>query len=66
MAEVKNINGKSVDFDAVANLMDAEICEDISSKLAPCSEQEFFTAYETAHRQEYGEEWELSKSNPTW
>lgn len=53
-------------WDAIANLMDDEIREELHSKLAPCTEQKFFTAYEDAHELKYGEEWELSKRNPQW
>lgn len=63
---VTNTNGYELNFDAAAILMDDEIRESLNSKLAPCTEQEFFTAYEEAHSEAYGEEWELSKANPTW
>lgn len=35
-------------------------------ELAPCTEQEFFTAYEKAHEAKFGEAWELSKPNPCY
>lgn len=63
---VTNRNGYELNFDAAAILMDDEIREKLNSKLAPCTAQEFFTAYEKAHEGKYGEEWELSKANPTW
>lgn len=63
---VINMNGTEIDFDAAANMMDDEIREELHFKLSPCTEQEFFTAYENAHFEKYGEEWELSKSNPCW
>ena len=53
-------------WDAIVNMMDDEIREDLHSKLAPCTDQVFFTAYEDAHEAKYGEEWELSKRNPQW
>ena len=40
--------------------------EQLHEDLAPCTDQEFFTAYEKAHAAKYGEEWELSKANPIW
>ena len=64
--EVKNMNGTNLDYDQAVNLMDDDIREALHAKMAPCSEQDFFTAYEKAHQQKYGEEWELSKENPTW
>lgn len=63
---VKNISGFEIDFDAAVALMDGELCEELNFELAPCSEQEFFTAYEAAHAEKFGEEWELSKANPAW
>ena len=64
--KVINANGASVDYDTAVAMMDDEIREQISAELAPCSEQEFFSAYEIAHAEEYGEVWELSKENPTF
>lgn len=61
-----NKNGTEINFDAAVELMDDEIREQLADKLAPCSEQEFFSAYETAHAEKYGEEWELSKANPVF
>lgn len=61
-----NKNGTEINFDAAAELMDDEIREQLADELAPCSEQEFFSAYETAHAEKYGEEWELSKANPVF
>ena len=43
------VNNREVDFDAAHNLMDDEICNELSSKLAPCGEQEFVDAYVEAH-----------------
>lgn len=63
---VINKNGYSLDFDSAVEYMDDEIREMVHSEHAPCSEQEFFTAYENAHLDELNEEWELSKANPTW
>ena len=64
--EVKNANGYELDYEAAVQQMDDEIRENLHSKMSPCDEQEFFTAYEKAHIEKYGEEWELSKSNPCW
>lgn len=64
--EVKNLNGATIDFAAAAALMDDDIREAIARDLAPCAEQEFFTAYERAHAIKFGEAWELSSANPTW
>lgn len=64
--QVKNQNGTEVDFDVVANLMDVEIRERLHDQLTPCTDREFFSAYEIAHCEKFGEEWELSKVNPTY
>lgn len=66
MEKVINQNGKALDFGAATILMDDEIRSRLHDKLAPCEPQEFFSAYETAHMEKYGEEWELSKANPNW
>ena len=64
--KVININGTEINYESAVELMDDEICESLNFELAPCTEQEFFTAYEKAHEEKYGEEWELSKENPCY
>lgn len=64
--EVVNKNGASINYEAAVALMDDEIREELHAELAPCTEQEFFSAYEAAHAEKFGEEWELSKENPCW
>ena len=51
---------------AMADMMDDEIRERLHCDLAPCSMQEFFTAYAEAHEEKFGEQWELDKANPCW
>lgn len=64
---VKNMNGYELDFEAAVQFMDDNIRERLHMELAPCESQEFFTAYEKAHIEKYGDdEWELSKENPCW
>ena len=46
--------------------MDDDIREELHSQLAPCTEQEFFTAYEEAHEKKFRERWFLSEDNPSW
>ena len=60
-----NSNGTRIDFDTAVNLMDDDLREQLHAELAPCSEQEFFTAYAAAHANRFGEEWEPDKQNPT-
>ena len=62
--KVINMNGTEINYEAAAELMDDEIRDSICSTVD--SEQEFFTAYEKAHDEKYGEEWELSKENPCY
>lgn len=61
---VINMNGTEINFEAAVALMDDEIRESICGTAD--TEQEFFTAYEKAHAEKYGEEWELSKENPCY
>ena len=56
---VINQNGAEIDFEGAVSLMDDEIREDLNRELAPCSEQEFFSAYEKAHAEKYGEEFQV-------
>lgn len=63
---VTNINGTMINFAAAVVLMDADICEQLNAELAPCTDQEFFAAYEAAHAAKYGESWELSNTNPCY
>nr|DAT72235.1 MAG TPA: hypothetical protein [Caudoviricetes sp.] len=63
---VKNLNDVEIYWDSAVNLMDDDLREELNGELAPCTEQEFFTAYEKAHAEKFGEEWELSKENPCY
>lgn len=62
--KVINMNGTEIDFEAAVVMMDDEIRESICGTVD--TEQEFFTEYEKAHAEKYGEEWELSKENPCY
>jgi hypothetical protein len=66
MANVINANGYELDFESAVMYMDDDIREELHREMAPCTDQEFFTAYEKAHAEKFGEEWELSKENSTW
>lgn len=54
------------EWDAIVETMDDEIREGIHEEISPCTNQEFFTAYVTAHEAKYGAQWELDKANPAW
>ena len=62
--KVINMNGTEINYEAAVELMDDEIRQSICGTVD--SEQEFFTAYEKAHAEKCGEEWELSKENPCY
>jgi len=68
MQKVINQNGVEIWYNAAVDFMDDDLREELNYKLAPCTDQEFFTAYEKAHEEKFGEEWvwELSKANPTY
>ena len=64
--KVINKNGTEIYFEAAVQHMAEDIREDLNVRLAPCTEQEFFTAYEAAHEAKYGEEFFLSAENPVY
>ena len=64
MTIVINNCGTEIEIDTAVKKKEDENRETIHNELAPCTEQEFFTAYEKAHAAKYGEEWECSKANP--
>ena len=63
---VKNNYGTEIEWNAALALMDDDLREELNADLAPCTEQEFFEAYEKAHEAKFGEEWELAKENPCY
>ena len=65
MVKVINKNGVEIEFSVAVELMDDEIRERLHGD-GYTTEQEFFTAYEEVHEEEFGEEWELSKANPVY
>lgn len=63
---VKNLNDAEIDYAYAVELMDDDLREELAATYAYDTEQEFFSAYEKAHAEKYGEEWELSKANPCY
>ena len=53
------IDGRAVDFDAAANLMDDDIREALNSSIGGCSPQEFIDAYAAAHEAKFGEDFRV-------
>lgn len=64
--KVTNSCGAEVYYNAAVALMDDEIREALHAELAPCTEQEFFTAYCKAHEAKYGEPWCMDDPNPVY
>lgn len=64
--KVINMSRAEIYYDVAAQFMDTDICEYLHNRLAPCTNQEFFTAYEKAHFEKYGETWFLSEDNPIY
>ena len=46
-------------YNAAVNLMDDELREELHSKLAPCTDEEFLAAYMTEHEKKFGEEFTI-------
>lgn len=63
---VINENGVEINYETAVELMEDDLREELVAELGPCTEQEFFRAYEILYAEEYGELWELSKENPVY
>ena len=64
--KVINMNGTEIYYNAAVELMDDEIREELANSGDYEDGQEFFTAYEKAHLEKYGEEWFLSQEHPVY
>lgn len=62
---VVNKSGAKINYNAALMLMEDDICARLHRD-GYDTPQSFFTAYEQAYEEEFGEECELSKANPTW
>lgn len=47
------------DFDALVNLMDDELREQVHSEIAPCTDEEFWNRYHELHVKKFGEEFAI-------
>lgn len=65
MIVINNYN-VSIYYEAAIELMNDDLREALASELAPCTEQEFFSSYCTAHAAKYGEPWVLDTPNPCY
>ena len=45
------------DWDALVGHMDDEIREEVHGAMAPCTRDEFATAYAKLHKERHGEDW---------
>lgn len=70
MSKVINKNGTEIDYDASLALMDEDIfdrmVDEWYKEYHPSTSQYWFTRYEKLHEEKHGEEWALSKVNPTY
>ncbi len=63
---VINPFGEIIPANVAVQLMDDDLREALHCKMAPCREQDFFDAYCGAHREKFGEVWELANPNPCY
>ena len=66
MIQVENSHGTMIWYDVAVQHMDDEIREELHEELAPCTEQEFFTAYAEKHYEKHGEAFFLDEKNPVY
>lgn len=66
MTMVINSIGNGIDFDVAVSMMDDEIRANLHNEIAPCTEQEFFSAYAAAYKDQFGEDWILDTENPCY
>lgn len=53
---VQDDNGHWISYKAAEAVMDRELAEEISDRIAPCPDQRFFDEYAAAHLEKYGED----------
>ena len=46
-------------YEQAVELMDDDIREELHAELSPCTDEEFLVAYIKAHREKYGEDFEI-------
>ena len=59
-AYVQDGDGRMVDYAAAVELMDDELREQLHREMAPCTNQEFYAAYVTAHAAKFGEKFQIN------
>ena len=63
---VINADGELIDFESAVNQMDDDVRESVHSKLAPCTDQEFFDEYCKQHLEKFHEYFEPAIINGQW
>lgn len=53
---INNQLGEAIEYDAAVMLMDADICEELHQKFAPCTNQKFYDEYCKMHREKFNED----------
>lgn len=61
---MKNALGTEIDFNVAKKHMDETLREQVEYRLGPCSDEEFFFAYASAHYETFGEVFEFAKKFP--
>ena len=57
---VQDEDGRTVDYAAAVELMDDDLREQLHMEMAPCTNQEFYSAYVKAHAEKYnGEKFQI-------
>lgn len=64
MKSIRNSYGVEIDFEVAVNLMDDELRELVAWNCSPCSNEEFFDAYASAHFAKFNGIWELDTAHP--
>lgn len=54
---VLNENGAEVDFEKALDYMEDGLKEEVYKGISPYNAQQFFSAYEQAHKERYGRWW---------
>lgn len=57
--KIVKLNGMDISYRVAEMLMDDDIREELHREMAPCSEEEFLTAYCKAHEAKFGEKFRV-------
>ncbi len=65
MSKITNQYGKEINLEDAANIMDAEICEEVHAMNLD-TDQEWWDEYCRRHEAKHGQEFEADKLNGQW